>query len=105
MRPEACSTASVHHKEYLHVVYSSVVHFCVFFCLSNRLQLLSPFDKWDGKDLEDMTILIKVIINNYKETVLTYVINPCLALRQTVSWLRYGECEPEALCMKFQEYS
>ncbi|XP_069948868.1 aconitate hydratase, mitochondrial [Cherax quadricarinatus] len=27
---------------------------------SERLQLLSPFDKWDGKDLEDMTILIKV---------------------------------------------
>ncbi|XP_015749668.1 PREDICTED: aconitate hydratase, mitochondrial-like [Acropora digitifera] len=27
---------------------------------SNRLQLLSPFDKWDGKDLEDMTILLKV---------------------------------------------
>lgn len=27
---------------------------------SNRLQLLSPFDKWNGKDLEDMTILLKV---------------------------------------------
>uniref|UniRef100_A0A2A4JQI9 Aconitate hydratase, mitochondrial n=1 Tax=Heliothis virescens TaxID=7102 RepID=A0A2A4JQI9_HELVI len=27
---------------------------------SDRLQLLSPFDKWDGKDLTDMTILIKV---------------------------------------------
>jgi len=27
---------------------------------SNRLQLLSPFDKWSGKDLEDMAILIKV---------------------------------------------
>lgn len=27
---------------------------------SQRLQLLSPFDKWDGKDIEDMTILIKV---------------------------------------------
>ncbi|KAK4302781.1 hypothetical protein Pmani_025148 [Petrolisthes manimaculis] len=27
---------------------------------SQRLQLLSPFDKWDGKDLIDMTILIKV---------------------------------------------
>ncbi|NP_001171859.1 aconitate hydratase, mitochondrial [Saccoglossus kowalevskii] len=26
---------------------------------SNRLQLLSPFEAWDGKDLEDMTILIK----------------------------------------------
>ncbi|XP_064639746.1 aconitate hydratase, mitochondrial-like isoform X2 [Lineus longissimus] len=26
---------------------------------SKRLQLLSPFDKWDGKDLEDMLILIK----------------------------------------------
>ncbi|VEN62706.1 unnamed protein product [Callosobruchus maculatus] len=27
---------------------------------SDRLQLLEPFDKWDGKDLDDMTILIKV---------------------------------------------
>ncbi|XP_066489657.1 aconitate hydratase, mitochondrial [Tiliqua scincoides] len=27
---------------------------------SQRLQLLEPFDKWDGKDLEDMQILIKV---------------------------------------------
>lgn len=27
---------------------------------SDRLQLLEPFDKWDGKDLSEMTILIKV---------------------------------------------
>lgn len=27
---------------------------------SDRLQLLSPFDKWDGKDLTDLTVLIKV---------------------------------------------
>lgn len=27
---------------------------------SQRLQLLEPFDKWDEKDLEDMTVLIKV---------------------------------------------
>lgn len=27
---------------------------------SNRLQLLEPFDKWDGKDLTDMAVLIKV---------------------------------------------
>ena len=27
---------------------------------SNRLQLLKPFDKWDGKDLVDMPILIKI---------------------------------------------
>lgn len=27
---------------------------------SNRLQLLSPFDKWNGKDLEDLLVLIKV---------------------------------------------
>ena len=27
---------------------------------STRLQLLSPFDKWDGQDLKEMTILIKV---------------------------------------------
>jgi len=28
---------------------------------SDRLQLLTPFDKWDGRDIEDMTILIKVM--------------------------------------------
>jgi aconitate hydratase len=27
---------------------------------SNRLQLLEPFDKWDGKDIEDLAVLIKV---------------------------------------------
>lgn len=27
---------------------------------SNRLQLLEPFDKWHGKDLENMRVLIKV---------------------------------------------
>ncbi|KRT82976.1 hypothetical protein AMK59_3111 [Oryctes borbonicus] len=27
---------------------------------SQRLQLLEPFDKWDGKDLKEMTVLIKV---------------------------------------------
>uniref|UniRef100_A0A3Q2E347 Aconitate hydratase, mitochondrial n=1 Tax=Cyprinodon variegatus TaxID=28743 RepID=A0A3Q2E347_CYPVA len=27
---------------------------------SNRLQLLQPFDKWNGKDLENMRVLIKV---------------------------------------------
>lgn len=27
---------------------------------SARLQLLDPFEKWDGKDLTEMTILIKV---------------------------------------------
>ena len=27
---------------------------------SQRLQLLQPFDKWNGKDIEDMPILIKV---------------------------------------------
>ncbi|XP_067143865.1 aconitate hydratase, mitochondrial-like [Centruroides vittatus] len=27
---------------------------------SQRLQLLSPFDKWDGKDLTDLIVLIKV---------------------------------------------
>ena len=33
---------------------------------SNRLQLLSPFDAWDGKDLTDMVILIKVdLIKNF----------------------------------------
>lgn len=27
---------------------------------SNRLQLLEPFDKWSGKDLENLQVLIKV---------------------------------------------
>lgn len=27
---------------------------------SNRLQLLTPFEKWDGKDLEDLQVLIKI---------------------------------------------
>jgi len=27
---------------------------------SDRLQLLTPFDKWDGNDIEDMTVLMKV---------------------------------------------
>lgn len=27
---------------------------------SQRLQLLEPFDKWDGKDLDDLVVLIKV---------------------------------------------
>ena len=27
---------------------------------SQRLQLLTPFDKWDGKDYTDMQVLIKV---------------------------------------------
>jgi len=27
---------------------------------SDRLQLLTPFDKWDERDIENMTVLIKV---------------------------------------------
>lgn len=27
---------------------------------SNRLQILEPFDKWDGKDLDNLLVLIKV---------------------------------------------
>ena len=30
---------------------------------SNRLQLLEPFKRWDGKDYVDLPILIKVIIH------------------------------------------
>ena len=30
---------------------------------SDRLQLLEPFKAWDGKDLEDLTVLIKVSPN------------------------------------------
>jgi len=32
---------------------------------SDRLQLLTPFDKWDGQDIENMTILIKVTMHIY----------------------------------------
>lgn len=28
---------------------------------STRLQLLTPFQKWDGKDIENMPVLIKVL--------------------------------------------
>lgn len=28
---------------------------------STRLQLLTPFAKWDGKDIENMPVLIKVL--------------------------------------------
>ena len=50
------------------VLFYLFVFFFFLFCNrdSNRLQLLSPFDKWDGKDLEDMTILLKVSnVHNY----------------------------------------
>jgi aconitate hydratase len=30
---------------------------------SKRLQLLEPFKPWDHKDLEDLTILLKVCLN------------------------------------------
>lgn len=40
---------------------------------SNRLQLLEPFDKWHGKDLEDMRILIKVRRKNKEDVVAHYV--------------------------------
>ncbi len=33
--------------------------YIVPFC-SNRLELLTPFHRWDGKDLEDALVLIKV---------------------------------------------
>ena len=42
---------------------SCVRYFTVNFFLlsySNRLQLLTPFDPWDGKDIEDAVVLIKV---------------------------------------------
>ena len=33
----------------------------VIICISsNRLQLLTPFDPWDGMDIEDALLLIKV---------------------------------------------
>lgn len=31
---------------------------------SQRLQLLAGFDKWNGKDLEDLVILVKVCVNS-----------------------------------------
>jgi len=36
---------------------------------SDRLQLLTPFNKWDGKDLENMLILIKVTGNDHLELI------------------------------------
>ncbi len=33
---------------------------CIFPFCSNRLELLTPFHRWDGKDLGDALILIKV---------------------------------------------
>ena len=38
----------------------NVLFHCFFFYHSNRLQLLTPFDPWDGKDIEDAIVLIKV---------------------------------------------
>ena len=50
----------------LFVLFYLFVFVLFFLRDSNRLQLLSPFDKWDGKDLEDMTILLKVKnVRNY----------------------------------------
>ena len=34
---------------------------------SQRLQLLEPFDKWDGRDLEDLQIRIKVSDSGTRE--------------------------------------
>ena len=34
---------------------------------SPRLQLLEPFDTWDGRDLEDLQILIKVSDSGTRE--------------------------------------
>ena len=34
---------------------------------SQRLQFLEPFDKWDGRDLEDLQILIKVSDSGTRE--------------------------------------
>ncbi len=32
---------------------------------SNRLQLLAPFNKWNGKDYNDLPVLIKVVFRDY----------------------------------------
>ena len=39
---------------------SSCISLLIFFYHSNRLQLLTPFDPWDGKDIENAVVLIKV---------------------------------------------
>lgn len=39
---------------------------------SNRLQLLEPFKVWDGKDLENLTILIKVPLIIYYQVYISF---------------------------------
>lgn len=43
---------------------------------SQRLQLLEPFDVWDGKDLVDLTVLIKVLSVCY--SISQHVYTTCL---------------------------
>jgi aconitate hydratase len=45
---------------------------------SQRLQLLEPFDVWDGKDLVDLTVLIKVL-------------SPCCSISQQVYTTHFKE--------------
>ena len=41
---------------------------------SQRLELLTPFSKWDGKDIEDALILIKVSLSPYHLVVTNYIL-------------------------------
>lgn len=67
---------------------------------SNRLQLLSPFDKWDGKDLENMVVLIKVghvlssfqlhcfyIPMPYVEEYINFMLYACLSISLLFPWI------------------
>jgi hypothetical protein len=55
---------------------------------SQRLQLLEPFDFWDGKDLVDLTVLIKVLSASYSflHQVYTARLNKLKCSMITVQW-------------------
>jgi hypothetical protein len=57
---------------------------------SKRLQLLEPFEKWDGKDLVDMPILIKV-----GAACCTPVVNKCSYSSMRTLYQTYAEEERE----------
>ena len=58
---------------------------------SNRLQLLEPFDKWNGKDYEDLLILIKVCNQDFT------IIN--MRVTSSKSWSVVGDLQVCLGCM------
>jgi hypothetical protein len=67
---------------------------------SQRLQLLEPFDVWDGKDLIDLTVLIKVSSASYgflyqvyaaclKEAQVSYDYSAVVLPYQLIQYLRF----------------